>query len=90
MPVSEQDYLEIREIKEQSKEQMSILTELRITVAGIKEKLDNAPICGTNCPQTKSKELDRRVDILEKEKTWLYRLLIGAVILQVVGLVLIK
>lgn len=64
-----------------------MLYELSERIARIEEKLSIIPLCGANCSQGKLKELERRLGELEEEKKWLYRTVIGSVLVAVMALI---
>lgn len=67
-----------------------LLSDLRERFARIEERLAHNPLCGPACAQPKTAELETRVEKLESYKTWLERLVIGAVIMALLGLIFVK
>lgn len=75
----------------------SIITEIRVTMARLEEKIDNISDAKTTADQAKTianealastKSAHRRLDKIDKIIFWAGTLIIGAVVLAAIGLVI--
>ncbi|GAW28855.1 hypothetical protein [Carboxydocella sp. ULO1] len=64
------------------------LNEMSQRLARIEERLSIVPLCGSDCARGKAAELERRLVILEQDKSWIYKTIIGAVIGAFLALIL--
>ncbi|AVX21584.1 hypothetical protein SAMN02745885_01667 [Carboxydocella sporoproducens DSM 16521] len=64
------------------------LNEISQRMARIEERLSIVPLCGSDCARGKAAELERRLVILEQDKSWIYKTIIGAVIGAFLALIL--